>query len=65
MFSSWKMIVLMSGLSGLIGTTAISYLLARVGVGDRAGILVAATVMCAVCSVVGYHKGLEEGISAA
>lgn len=65
MFLSRKMIVLMSSLSGLIGTAAISYLLARVGVGDRASILVAATVMCAVCSVVGYHEGLEEGISAA
>ena len=63
--SSWKMIVLMSGLFGLIAAAAIGYLLARVGVDDRAGILVAATVTCAVCSMVGYHEEIEEGISAA
>ncbi|RTM06242.1 MAG: hypothetical protein EKK31_14450 [Hyphomicrobiales bacterium] len=64
MCSSWKMVAVTSALSGLIGTTSISYLLAQVGIGERIGLLLAATIMCTVCSVVVYHQGIEEGISA-
>jgi hypothetical protein len=58
------MIAVVSALAGLIGTTLISYLFVQVGISERASLLLAATIMCTVCSVVVYHQGIEEGISA-
>jgi hypothetical protein len=55
------MIVLLCGLSGFIGTTSIGYLLTYAGIGEHTSLLAGATIVCAVCSLVVYHQGIEEG----
>jgi hypothetical protein len=39
------------------------YFFAQIGIGERTGLVLAATIMCTICSLVAYHQGIEEGVS--